>query len=152
MPADASAVLGHQQLAAARVNRRGFFWHRMSIQGGLAGILIARLMLGKDPGKDTRQTPPFGTIALLAVTEYELALVKLASKAGFAVKPSDVIARVPLNEISSVNVRRGMAMQIDITFRTGDTWCLEVVPGMKKGAKAVVAVLRQRTGAAALAS
>jgi hypothetical protein len=144
MPADASAVLGHQQLAAATVNPRGHFARRMSIQGGLAGGLAGWLMTGKTPGKDQNQTPRFGSVALLAVTEDELALVGRAKQGG-------VIARVPLTEVAGVEYRRGLVAQLTIRFRSGDTWYLEVSLFFKKGAKAVVAVLHDRAGVAAAA-
>jgi hypothetical protein len=144
MPADASAVLGHQQLAAATVNPRGHFTRRMSIQGGLVGGLAGRLMTGKTPGKGQNQTPRFGAAALLAVTEDELALVGRAKQGG-------VISRVPLSEVGGLEYRKGLVAQLTITFRNGDTWYLEVSPFFKKGAKAVVAVLHDKAGVAAAA-
>ncbi len=144
MPVDVSAVLGHQQLAAATVNPRGSFRRRMAFQGGLTGALAGQLLTGKHPTKGQNQTPRFGAVGVLAVTEYEVALCKRA-------KQSAVYARMPLSEVSSAEYRRGLVGQVTITFRNGDTWYLEASVFFKKGAKAVVAVLHDRAGVTAAA-
>jgi hypothetical protein len=144
MPKDASAVLGQQQLAAATVNPRGQFSRRMAIQGGLTGALAGRMMTGKGPAKGQNQTPRFGAVATLAVTEDELALVGRSKRGG-------VIARVPVSEVAGAEYRGGLVGQLTITFRSGDSWYLEASLFFKKGAKAVVAVLRDRAGVAAAA-
>jgi hypothetical protein len=149
MAIDASAVLGQPQLAAAKVNPIGTTMQRSSIQGGLLGALVGKMMAGKSPVKGDNQMPRFGSLGIIAVTEYELALITVS---GLGAKPKDVLVRVPLSEVSSAELRKGYVGQLAITFSNGVHWYMEVSPPMKKGAKAVVAALQQRIGAAASAA
>jgi hypothetical protein len=116
-----------------KVNPRGAAWQRSGLTGNLLDPLAALIVLGRRPTGGRAQTPQFGAQALLAVTRDDLALVT-ASK---------VIARVPLSELSTVDLGRGYVKPLTICFGNGDTWRLEVVctPRNGKAARAVAAAL-----------
>jgi hypothetical protein len=88
----------------------------------------------------TADTPDFGRVAYLAVTEDELALIKL--KSGLVTfKLDEVIERVQRSDVASVQLGKGLASSLMITFSSRDAWQLEVPRPAKKDAQAVVRVL-----------
>jgi hypothetical protein len=84
-------------------------------------------------------TPTFGRVAYLAVTEDELALIKLTGVVTF--KLDEVIERVPRSDVESAELGGGLASSLVITFGNRDSWQLEVPRPSKKDALAVVHAL-----------
>ena len=54
-------------------------------------------------------TPPFGGLAYLAVTDQELALVKLRCRKAVRLKAAEVIARVSRSELQNAELGHGYA-------------------------------------------
>jgi hypothetical protein len=140
MAIDASGVLGSRQLAGVKVNPPGYAWRQARNQAGTlaAGIVHG----GPPPGR--ADTPPFGRLAYLAVTDQELALVKLRSRKAVMLKAAEVIARVPRSQLQTAELGPGYAAPLTIIFGDGGTWRLEVPPPSKKYARAVVHALGGR--------
>jgi len=142
MALDASRVLGSPQLAAAKVWPRGQAWRntvRMnySVDAMMLAPLVARIMFGPRPDSSPAQTPRFGSVALLAVTRDELALISLKARA-----PAGVIARVPLAEVGAFDLGHARGVwPLTITFGNGDNWRLEIPRFNKKAAGAVAFVV-----------
>jgi hypothetical protein len=82
MAIDASGVLGSRQLADVKVNRRGYAWNLARNQ---SGNLAADIVLGGQPHPGRTETPPF-RLAYLAVTDSELALLRLRARKVFMLK------------------------------------------------------------------
>jgi hypothetical protein len=126
---DISQFMNSPQLAATKVERRGFGWRAASRQSYsplamLIAPLVVRLMLGPKPELGGAQTPAFD-VAVLAVTEDELVLVSLTD--GLRQKAAGVLRRVPLSEVRTCELKRArLASPLTITFRDGGSWLLEV--------------------------
>ena len=136
MAFDASQVLGSPQLAGVKVNPRGM---SKRVAGNVVGRLPARVVYGSG-GPTTSEAPNFGRLAYLAVTDSELALIKL--KSGLVrSKLDEVIVRVPRSDVVSAELGSGIVTPLTVTFSNGDTWQLEVPPPNKKHAQAVVHAL-----------
>jgi hypothetical protein len=85
-------------------------------------------------------TPAFGRLAYLAVTESELALIKL--KSGMvSVRLDEVITRVARSEVASAALGGGVSPSLTIGFSDGGSWQLEVPRPSKKQGQAVVDAL-----------
>ena len=141
MAFDASAVLGSPQLAGVKVNPRGMA-KRMG--RNIAGSVPARIVYGSSD-RTTSESPDFGRLAYLAVTDSELALIKF--KSGLVTsKLDEVIVRIPRSDVESAGLGRGLATPLTITFTDGDTWRLEVSLPNKKHAQAVVNALDGEAG------
>jgi len=109
------------------------------VGGAVAGELPARIVHGRSENT-TSDAPKFGRLAYLAVTDSELALIKL--KSGLVtVKLDEVIVRIPRTEVASAELGSGMVTPLTIKFGDGDTWQLEVPPPNKKHAQEVVHAL-----------
>lgn len=151
MALDASQLLGSPQRAGVNVTPKGF-GKRVAAGsagmyvGGAVGAVISAARQQK-AGKEQAQaaadseTPSFGRFALLAVTDDELALVKL--KSGLArMKIDEVLARVPRREVSEVELGNGVStVPLTISFQNADVWQLEVSRLLKKQAEEVARVL-----------
>jgi hypothetical protein len=143
MALDASRVLGSPQLAAAKVWHRGTAWRNTvrvnySADAVMLAPLIAWMLYGARPDLAAAQTPRLGGVALLAVTEDELALIRLRRGT-----PAGVIARVPLGKVRDFDLDRARGVwPLTITFVDGDTWRLEVPRFNKKAASAVAVAVR----------
>jgi hypothetical protein len=136
MALDASQVMGSPQLAGVKVNPRGM---AKRVAGGVAGRLPARIVYGSSD-QTTSESPNFGRLAYLAVTDDELALIKL--KSGLVtLKLDEVIMRIPRSDVASAELGSGIASPLTITFGNGDSWELEVPPPNQKHAQAVVHAL-----------
>jgi hypothetical protein len=145
MGLDASQVLGSRQLAGVKVSPKGF---TMSVAAGSGGVGVGGLLGGAISATAGRKaerrqaqmasaTPEFGRAAYLAVTESELALIKL--KSGLVTfKLDEVIERVPRSDVASAELSGGIAPSLTITFANRDSWKLEFGRVAKKDAKAVV--------------
>jgi hypothetical protein len=141
MAIDASGVLGAPRLAGVKVNPPGYAWRLARNQSGnLAGGIV----LGSQPHSGQAGTPPFGRLAFLAVTEQELALVKLRPRKVVMLKAAEVIARVPRNQLQTAELSPGYVAPLAITFASGGTWRLEVPRPSKRYARAVVHALGGR--------
>ena len=146
MALDASQILGSPQLAGVKVNPRGAAKSRIagSAGAGVGGIVGGALgasadkIAGRQP-QGASETPKFGRVAYLAVSEDELALIKLKGLVTFAL--DEVIARVPRSDVASAELGSGIAPSLTITFADRDSWRLEVPRPSKKDAQAVVHAL-----------
>ena len=137
MAFDASELLGEPQVVGTTVNPRGFGKRKGLQQVGLVG----EAMLAASRKSPTAETPAFGRIAYLAVTERDVALIKIELGAVKG-KLAEVLARVPRSEIASADVGGGMLNPpVTIAFRDGGSWQFEVSRLVKKGAQSVVNVL-----------
>jgi hypothetical protein len=141
MAIDASGVLGSRQLAGVKVNPPG---HAARLARNQGGSLAADLVLGGQPHPGGAETPPFGQLAFLAVTDQELALVKLRTVKGVMLKAAEVIARVPRSQLQTAELSAGYVALLTITFASGGSWQLEVPPPSKSSARAVVRALGGR--------
>jgi hypothetical protein len=138
MALDASQVLGSPQLAAVKVNHRGMATRNNAIGGAIAGAAAA--IMQDHPGSSgPDQTPRFGRLALLAVTDGEFALVGL--KSTLTLKVDKVLVRVPRSEVKSIELGRGVPTPLTVLFGHGGTWRLEVPPPNKKHAEEVIRAL-----------
>jgi len=99
---DASQLLGAQQLAGTTVNPKGFGWKTAT-----AGVPVIGHVVAKHAQPDTSETPKFPRIAFLAVTDQEVALLKIGS-GGLNGRLDEVIARVSRSQVASGKVSRGM--------------------------------------------
>jgi hypothetical protein len=148
MPVDISQFLNSPQLAAAKVEPRGFSWRAASRQSYsplamLIAPLVARLMMGPKPELGGAQTPVFN-VAMLAATKDELVLVGLTP--GLTLKPAGVLGRVPLGEVQSCELKRArLASPLTITFRDGGSWLLEVARLDLKGGKRLAAAVSSQS-------
>ena len=84
-------------------------------------------------------TPKFGRAAYLAVTEQEVALIGLKGLVTF--KLDEIIVRVPLGDVASAEIGRGVAPSLTITFSGDERWELEFGRVSKHDAQAVVLAL-----------
>ena len=139
MALDASQILGSSQLAGAKVNPRGMAKH---VAGGVTGTLPARIAYGQSV-RPTFDTPKFGRLAYVAVTESELALIKLKSGV-VRVFLDEVVQRVPRTDVASAELGGGVAPPLTIIFNDGSGWELEVPRPSKAHAKSVVDVLTRQ--------
>jgi hypothetical protein len=148
MALDASQLLGSPQLAGVKVTPKGFttsFALRMGGAVGVGGVLggvigsTASTQADRRQAKMGSEAPHFGGAAYLAVTDGELALIKL--KSGLTYKLDEVIGRVPRGEVESAEIREGIAPSLTITFGNGGSWRLEFARVNKKGARGVIRAL-----------
>ncbi len=139
MALDASRLLGSPELAGVKVNPRGMA--KKVTSGVEVGVsrLAAPILFGKS-NPTPSETPKFGRNAYLAVTDSELALIKLKSGV-VRLKLDEVVARVPRSEVASAELGGGVALPLTITFADGGSWQLEVPWPSKKHAHAVVQTL-----------
>ena len=154
MALDASSVLGSPQLAGVKVNPRGAGTSKAAASAGLGGGLLGAAV-GAAAGMKAEQkqaatasastTPTFGRLAYLAVTESELALIKL--KSGMvSVRLDEVIVRVARSEVASAEMGGGVSPSLAIGFSDGGSWQLEVPRPSKKHAQEVVEALGGQAG------
>jgi len=139
MAIDASELLGAPQIAGVKVMARGATMGRAVNQGGVAvggliGAAGGALASGKTAKKGAAargETPEFKGQALLALTDTEVALVKLKQGA-ISAKPSEVIARAPRDQITDANLANGLVPKLSITFSDGSAWSMDVPRVVKK--------------------
>jgi hypothetical protein len=133
MAFNASHIIGSAQLAGVTVLPKGMSKRQA---GATGGSLAARIALGPT-GETASNAPDFGRMAYLAVTDSELALVKV--KTGrVTTKLDELIVRVPRTDVASAELGSGVICPLTITFGNGDIWRLEVSRLNKKHAQAVV--------------
>ncbi len=139
MAIDASELLGAPQIAGVKVMARGATMGRAMNQGGVAvggliGAAGGALAGGKaaKSGKDARaETPEFKGQALLALTDDEIALVKLKQGA-ISAKPTEVIARAPRDQVAGTELSSGLVPKLSISFSDGSAWAMDVPRVVKK--------------------
>ena len=136
MAFNASHIIGSPELAGVTVLPSGISKRQASATGG---GLPARIALGPT-GETASDAPDFGRMAYLAVTDSELALVKV--KTGrLTTKLDEMIVRIPCSDVASAELGSGVICPLTITFDNGDVWRLEVSRLNKKHAQAVVHAL-----------
>ena len=146
MAADASRALGAPQLAGTFVNPRGMakkFVMRVAASeaAGMVGGVAAGVATGGER-VGVADSPDFGRDAYLAVSDSDLALVKLKQGVMKLKMTDEVIARAPRSEVTFAQVGDGkIACPLTISFANGATWEMDVPRAGKKAAKAVVAAL-----------
>ena len=77
------------------------------------------------------ETPDFKGQALLALTDGEVALVKLKQGA-ISAKPTEVIARAPRGDVTDATLANGLVPKLSITFSDGSVWSMDVPRVVKK--------------------
>jgi hypothetical protein len=146
--ANASEALGAQEIAGCFVSPKGLTKKMTGataagMVAGVAGRMAADHLLGAEGA------PPFGTLGYVAATASELAIVK--GKSGL-LKPSvssEVIARVPREQIASVELDRHMLTAgLKIVFAAGGWWEFEVPKVHRSAAEYLVRVLQSPTPSA----
>lgn len=134
MATDATALLGKPQRAAVRVMKKGSTTKMLTL--GSLGIAMAEAA-GR---KATDDTPVFGRVGLLAVTDDEVAIVSMAG--AITLKPKEVVARVSRGEIAAMSVGGGVAStRVALLFRDNTAWVVEVPKNTTKQARSVAAEL-----------
>jgi hypothetical protein len=131
---NASDILGSPEVAGCKVNPRGANKGTIAkagagqgIGGLAAGVVADKKRKPEQAEAATSAAPSFGTIAWLALTADELALVDIEVKRGL--KLSNVLVRVPRSEITSVVLGKApplISKPLTITFANGDHWIFEV--------------------------
>jgi hypothetical protein len=122
----------------------------MATGAGTAGGLIPAVIgaaAGQKAGKDAAklraesQTPRFGRLGFLALSDGELALVKM--KQGLVrPKPVEVVARVARGDIASIELGGGFpTAPLTVAFASGETWSFEVPRLASGNAKELVSLL-----------
>jgi len=140
MAHDASELLGAQQLAGTTVNPKGYGWKEGAARVGVVGPTIAYATARRSK-EDISDTPAFPRIAFLAVTDQEVALLKIGS-GGLNGKLEEVLARVPRSEVASAEVSGGaLRCPVSINFTDDSSWQLEVSRLIRKQAQAVIHAL-----------
>jgi hypothetical protein len=149
MALDASQLLGSPQLAGVKVSPKGYTMRVASRNAGVGvgGALGAAISATASTVSDDRQikrkegadAPDFGRAAYLAVTDTEVAVIKLKGFATF--KLDEVIERVPRSDVASAEIREGIAPSLTIMFGNGQSWQFEFGRVSKKDARAVLRAL-----------
>jgi len=133
---DASEILGSPQLAGVKINPRGM---AKRVAGNVTGTLPASIAYGST-APATSETPTFGRLAYLVVTENELAVIKLRSGV-VRVFLDEVVVRVPRAAVASADLGGGVAPPLTIHFSDGGSWAFEVPRPSKASGKSLVEVL-----------
>ena len=119
MAIDVSPLLGSPEIAGTRVQHTGQFSRKLSRAADPGGWRPKRSQA------DPAQTPEFTTAAYLALTDKELVLVGLKNTVkGF--EPTEVLTRVPREEVVSASVGKGLAPPMTITLAGGKIWQFEI--------------------------
>jgi hypothetical protein len=139
---NASEALGAQELAGCFVSPKGLTKKvtgatAAGMVAGVAGRAAANQALGSEGA------PTFGGVGYVAVTAAEVAIVK--GKTGL-LKPSvgkDVIARVPREQVASVDLEPHMlTAKLKIGFTDGGWWEFEIPKMHRNAAEQMVRVLK----------
>jgi hypothetical protein len=117
MARDASHVLGAQQQAGAMVMLRGAALKNAA--SSFVGPAAKKIVK-----ENAAETPRFGGTAFLAVTDREVALLRVRSHKRF-----EVLARVPRGDVASAQVSPGfLRTNLTIGFTDGGRWEFDVSP------------------------
>jgi hypothetical protein len=143
MANDASQALGAPEIAGTYVLPKGLAKKMTGAVaggrvGGAVGTLAATVAANRLSGAPP-EMPSFGQLGYIAVTEDEIALVR--AKAG-AFKPSvksEVLARVPRDELASAELDQGVLMShLKLEFTNGAVWLVDVPKQHKKKAQGLI--------------
>ena len=136
MARDASEALGAQQLAGAVVMPKGHALQHLRIHSGLAGAVAGQAISAaarKHAQSHPSETPDFPRSAFLAVTDGEVALLRLGSGGIKNGRPSEVLARAPRSDVVMARVSAGLARtNLTISFKDGSNWEFEVSPLVRR--------------------
>ncbi len=137
MARDASEALGARQLAGAAVMAKGHALQNPRMRpAGLAGVVAGEAIAAaarKHAAAHPSQTPSFPRSAFVAVTDQEVALLRLGSGGVKNGRPSEILARVPRSEVASARVSAGfLRSNLAIGFRDGTTWEFETSPLVRR--------------------
>jgi hypothetical protein len=140
MANDASKVLGTTQIIGVVVHPRNTA--RTALGGALGGIAGAVIAAKTQVAK--AQTPNFGGAALLAVTDDDIALVRMRQGlTGFKLTDK-VVTRLPHSSVASAELGKGaLASPLTITMTDGAAWILEVAMVEVRRAKLLVDLLNE---------
>jgi hypothetical protein len=129
--ADASSALGAPEVAGAWVNPTGKARRTVDAVGfGQYGA----------SGERSAETPTFGGFGYLALSATELVLVKGKQGLVGLKLTDDVVAKVPRNEVTSIQLGEGkISAPLTIAFGSGRQWDLEVARAHRRAAERVVA-------------
>lgn len=139
MAIDASRLLGAGQIAGVKVNPRGM-GQRVSrnLEGPLVNRISSKVVFPGATPATSGQTPDFGRNAFSAVTDSEVALIKLKSGA-VTLKLDEVLARVPRSQVASAELLGGgVTPGLTVTFRGGGSWEVEITRPSKKHAEELI--------------
>jgi hypothetical protein len=154
---DVSDMIGAPQIAATVVLSKGSTRRNVQHAASLGlpavyGTLFQRLLRRSPPELPGGEfdTPDFGGVGLLAVTDSELVLVEL--KAGAVKRPVEVTARVPLAEVTAAVVGGDWsaphAPKMTIAFADRAGWQFEATPQERWRVKRVMRELAERVASA----
>ena len=146
MASDATEALGARQVAGTFVNPRGMA-KRMTasvagqVMGGAAGA-VAAAMAGDHPYDGTPAVPNFGRVGFVAASEDEIALVRTKSGLLRMKITSEVLARAPRSNVTSVELDQGLLLsKLKLVFNDGVTWEFDVPKANRKAAQELVRAL-----------
>jgi len=146
MADDASRALGAPQIAGSLVNPKGLTKKVTASAagseiGGAIGNLAAGVIAGRTSGA-AAETPSFGRVGYVAVSDDEVALVKTKTGA-FKMKVTDeVLARAPRADVASVELDQGALLShLKIEFANGVVWQFDIPKQAKKTAQGVTRAL-----------
>jgi hypothetical protein len=154
---DASEMIGARQLAAAVVLSKGSTQRTVSSftvasLGVWPGVLVSRLLRRTPPDLPGGQfeTPDFGGVGLLAVTDSELVLLELRVK--FVKRLVEVTDRVPLADVRAAVMggdwEAPYAPRVTIAFTDQPGWQFEANSMARRRVNRVVRMLADRVASA----
>lgn len=144
--ADASGALRAPQRAGTWVNRRGMAKKLVSSVAGreLAGAVGAMTAgrMATRSADEAIDTPDFGRDAYLALSDVDVALIKVRNGLMKLKLTDETHAITPRSEVTRAELGNGkIACPLTITFANGSQWELDVPRGGKRAAKQVVTLL-----------
>jgi hypothetical protein len=141
MAGDGSAALGAVEVGGTLVNPRGFT-KKMSVAaiGGMVGAVAASAVASRQ--SKASEVPQFGRVGYVAASETEVALIKTKSGALKIHVTDQVLARVPREELESVDMTDGKLISVlTLRYVNGVVWEFDIPRTAKKSAKAFVSAL-----------
>jgi hypothetical protein len=141
MAGDGTAALGAPEIAGAMVNPRGFT-KKMSVGavGGVVGVVAATAVASRS--SKALDVPSFGRVGYVAASETEVALIKTKSGAIKMKVTDQALARVPREELQTVEFHIGKVVShLRLQFTNGTVWEFDVPRTSKKAVKELVAAL-----------
>ena len=141
MAGDGSAALGAAEIGGTLVNPRGFT-KKMSVGaiGGVVGAVAASAVASRQ--SKASEVPEFGRVGYVAASETEVALIKTKSGALKMHVTDQVLARVPREELETVEMTDGKLVSVlRLRYVNGVVWEFDIPRTAKKSAKSFVAAL-----------
>lgn len=139
MASDASLALGAPEIAGTFVNPKGFAKKMTaSVAGGQLAGAVGSVAATAIAGRSSRRAPDlpsFGRVGYVAVSEHEVAVVKVKVGAIKAKISGETLARAPREEVASAELDKGMLLShLTIAFSDGLVWEFDVPKQAKKTA------------------